>query len=67
MGGESLDSEPGLSELHERLEAGIETCRSVIANYRSLLTDVQSAPETAGAESDGADGLPEPKAVPASK
>jgi hypothetical protein len=30
-----------LEELNERLQSGIETCRSVVANYRSLLADEQ--------------------------
>ena len=32
-----------LADLNERLLSGIETCRSVIANYRALLSDEQLA------------------------
>ena len=45
MGGEKLHSEADLGELSEELKGGIETCRSVIANYRSLLIDERAAVE----------------------
>ena len=41
-----------LEGLNERLQSGIETCRSVVANYRSLLADEQlvaGAPVAEGA------------------
>jgi hypothetical protein len=37
MGGDRPPSEPEFRKVQERLQAGIETCRSVMANYRSLL------------------------------
>ena len=38
MPDEKLSAEGGLSELAESLTEGIESCRSVIANYKSLLS-----------------------------
>jgi len=35
---EKSPSEAELAELSESLAAGIETCQSVVANYKSLLT-----------------------------
>lgn len=37
-------------EVNERLQGGIETCRSVIANYRLLLMDKQLAPTASEAD-----------------
>ena len=39
MSEERLATDAELSDLNQRLKGGIETCRSVIANYRSLLTN----------------------------
>lgn len=39
MPGQKLPSEPDLNAINEELTAGLTTCRSVIANYKSLLTD----------------------------
>jgi hypothetical protein len=43
---------PDLDEINKRLTAGLATCRSVIANYKSLLTnaDVIETPGTAASE-----------------
>lgn len=38
MPDEKPNSEADLGELNDKLAAGIETCRSVIANYRSFLS-----------------------------
>jgi hypothetical protein len=40
--------EGDLDELHDRLANGLESCRSVIANYKSLLTSdqLEAAAET---------------------
>jgi hypothetical protein len=43
MSGEKPSSEIHTDELNERLNAGIETCRSVVANYRSLLAGGHAA------------------------
>ena len=42
-----------VDEVSERLQGGIETCRSVIENYRSLLTDTQPAATVFPAEAAG--------------
>jgi hypothetical protein len=47
-------SETHIDHVNERLTAGIETCRSVVANYKSLLTgdpataEPDAEPEIAG-------------------
>jgi hypothetical protein len=61
MGGKNPPAEPELSELHDRLQSGIRTCRSVVDNYRSLLTEDQHAAEPFGGKEGPADGqLPPP-------
>lgn len=55
MGDEKVSPEPKLSDIHDRLQSGIETCRSVIDNYRSLLTEDQHALEASGAKDVPAD------------
>ena len=52
MPGEKLPSQPDLGELSDQLQDGIETCRSVIANYRSLLTDEQLAANSSESDDD---------------
>ena len=39
VSGSDPSSRPDVGDVNERLRDGIETCRSVIANYRSLLTE----------------------------
>jgi hypothetical protein len=37
VSGQNSNSETQIDDLNERLSAGLETCRSVVANYKSLL------------------------------
>ena len=37
MSDEKESAQPELHEVSDRLAAGLETCRSVVANYKSLL------------------------------
>jgi hypothetical protein len=48
VSGENSASETHIDDVNERLSAGIETCRSVVANYRSLLANDQAAVEQHG-------------------
>ena len=41
---ENLSTQSDLEELHDRLTDGIESCRSVIANYKSLLSTPPDKP-----------------------
>jgi hypothetical protein len=43
---DALPDEPDVAEVSGRLKDGIASCRSVISNYRSLLTDEQPPTET---------------------
>jgi hypothetical protein len=45
-------SEADVDTLSERLQDGIQSCRSVIANYRSLLTEspIEAPPTVNGAD-----------------
>lgn len=61
MSGEKLPPESDLNELSEQLQGGIETCRSVIANYRSLLIEDQAAVELSGEEEGLAEDWQQPK------
>jgi hypothetical protein len=54
---EKPSPEPQLDQISERLTVGIECCRSVVANYKTLLTDNQAAnpsdaPDDTGAHFD---------------
>ena len=60
MPGKKLHTD--LDGLSERLQDGIETCRSVIANYRALLSDEQlvGGGPVAGDVTDGEQPFVEP-------
>lgn len=51
MPDQKLPSEPKVDEINERLSAGLATCRSMIKNYKSLLTTSQ------GVEGDVSQGI----------
>jgi hypothetical protein len=60
MSGEELFPQTDLSELSEQLQDGIETCRSVIANYRLLPAEEPVAAKASRKDS-VEDDLPPPK------
>jgi hypothetical protein len=39
---------PDSNEVNERLSVGLKTCRSVVANYKALLSPEQDAAEPSG-------------------
>jgi hypothetical protein len=39
VAGEKLKAEVDVNDVNGRLAAGLETCRAVIANYKSLLSE----------------------------
>ena len=42
VAGDSRPTEEGLEELNSNLSRGLESCRSMIANYREMLTGEQA-------------------------
>lgn len=51
---EQIPGNPNIEEVNERLNDGLRTCRSVVANYKALLAPDQNADEPSNDESDGA-------------
>ena len=52
MPAEQIPPDSNVGEVNARLSEGLKTCRSMVANYKALLTGEEGAPEPP-AEADG--------------
>ena len=58
MAGEDRPLESDIDEVSARLTDALKTCRSVVANYKALLTNDQAAAEDANGTPSGGDSTP---------